>query len=84
MHWQKFTQFFSYVVVLRFSIVREARCRDIWLRRINSKKLFDKSEHQLRQYSVCQNHFVTDCIAENGKLRRFSLPTLNLPGKAWH
>ncbi|XP_044746302.1 uncharacterized protein LOC123307888 [Coccinella septempunctata] len=60
-----------------FHIPTNKDVQRIWLQRINNSKVPYSSRIDL--YVVCEEHFNQDCVRPNGKLIKFSLPTLNLP-----
>nr|CAH7718045.1 unnamed protein product [Callosobruchus chinensis] len=63
----------------RHSIPADSCLSALWLHRINNPKLYLLEQTKLKNYYVCQDHFDPMCLEKNGRLRRFSVPTLKLP-----
>nr|CAH7753361.1 unnamed protein product [Callosobruchus chinensis] len=61
----------------RHRIPKDRRSCAIWLQRINNPKL--NGSDKLSSYFICEEHFHPMCIEKSGRLRRYSLPTINLP-----
>lgn len=72
--------------MLRHAIPSDKRIREIWLQRINNEKLFGIDDSRvLKNYTVCAIHFEDVCKDISAKkLKKYSLPTLHLPGRARH
>ncbi|XP_076256321.1 uncharacterized protein LOC143193808 isoform X1 [Rhynchophorus ferrugineus] len=62
----------------RYTIPTNKDCRTIWLTRIKNKSLFGLDHRQISSRKVCASHFEDVCLI-NGRLRKFALPTMNLP-----
>lgn len=68
-------------VLFRHYFPSDKRVRDTWLQRVGNKKLLGRGTDFLTCYAVCDIHFAEMCKDAGGKLLRYSLPTLHLPGK---
>lgn len=67
------------ILFYRYSVPTKGRVNLIWLNRIQNPKLLSIEKRKLKHYLVCANHFASICI-HDGKLKKYALPTLNLPG----
>ncbi|XP_044756871.1 uncharacterized protein LOC123315289 [Coccinella septempunctata] len=59
----------------RITEIKDAQ--KIWIERIGNPDLANL--RHASSASICRKHFHADCIGTDGKLKRFALPTLNLP-----
>ncbi|XP_044762005.1 uncharacterized protein LOC123319203 [Coccinella septempunctata] len=66
----------------RYVIAAEENCRRVWLERIGNVKMFELNENQMKNMRICKTHYHEDCIEKSGKLKRGSLPSINVPGYA--
>nr|CAI5859511.1 unnamed protein product [Callosobruchus analis] len=64
----------------RYSIPKDSHLSAIWLKRINNPKL-NAPGAKLGSCFICEEHFHSMCFEEKAGLRRYSLPTINLPSK---
>lgn len=65
----------------RHAIPSNPKVKRIWIERIQNPKLFNvEDSRHLKNYTVCEEHFEDTCKVADGKLKKFSLPTLHLPG----
>ncbi|KAK4879717.1 hypothetical protein RN001_007863 [Aquatica leii] len=62
----------------RHRIPTNPRIRNIWLERIANARL-QREITNLNNFRVCEAHFSNHCIERPNHLKKFSLPTLNLP-----
>lgn len=71
----KFVNNFSY------NIPSNETIQKVWLGRIQNPMFANLPFNKVINYFVCAAHFHSSCIDAAGKLKRYSLPTINVSGK---
>ncbi|XP_045467059.1 uncharacterized protein LOC123675656 [Harmonia axyridis] len=64
----------------RYAITTDEKIRKVWLERIDNRKLLELEKYQIKHVRICQCHFHSDCLESNGKLKKGSLPAIDLSG----